>query len=56
MRETKRCRCGETIEAGDGWPGEGDETICQGCWEAYCDRTWWAMVAALAGEDAAGEG
>ncbi len=45
MSETQRCACGETIGPDDlRWPCEGDEEICQDCWEAYCDREWAAMV------------
>ena len=29
------------------WLGEAGRDICQDCWEAECDRSWWAMVNAV---------
>jgi hypothetical protein len=40
------CKCGEPH---DGWPGEGDGQLCQMCWEAECDESWWRMVMTLPG-------
>ena len=28
------CKCGQPS---DGWPDD----MCQDCWEADCDRSWW---------------
>ena len=42
MSEQTLCsRCGEPA---DGWPADGDGELCQNCWEAYCDATWWEEV------------
>jgi hypothetical protein len=42
----KTCKCGRAAE---GWPGEGkDDELCQDCWEEYCDRGWWFLMAAIA--------
>ena len=35
-REAVNCACGALSE---GWP----DNMCQNCWEAYCDREWWAQ-------------
>ncbi len=43
------CPCGEIAE---GWPGQGDEQLCQECWEAQCDRAWWDALARAAHDDA----
>jgi len=41
----RRCtNCGGRLD--EDWPdGEGG-FICQACWEAECDRTWWDAVVA----------
>ena len=38
---TPTCKCGEPH---DGWPGEDGGELCQMCWEAECDVSWWEMV------------
>ena len=35
------CKCGEPH---DNWPGKDGGELCQICWEAECDESWWAMV------------
>lgn len=35
------CPCGEPS---DGWPGDNGAELCQMCWEAHCDETWWEML------------
>ena len=39
-----KCKCGEPH---DGWPGNDGGFLCQMCWEAECDKSWWAMVVAF---------
>jgi hypothetical protein len=39
-----KCKCGE--QSG-GWPYE----MCQDCWEAYCDMTWWKEVENLSSNE-----
>lgn len=37
-------------EPNEGWPGNTgnpEELLCQMCWEAQCDESWWDMVEAL---------
>ena len=43
-KDEERCKCGEPH---DGWPGEDGGQLCQMCWEAECDKSWWEMVRAL---------
>ena len=43
-QDEERCKCGEPH---DGWPGEDGGQLCQMCWEAECDKTWWQVVNAL---------
>jgi hypothetical protein len=38
--------CGKQFDPADSMMG--DQGQCQNCWEAHCDRTWWAMHNALA--------
>lgn len=40
-----RCPCGALA---DGWPGEGDDELCQSCWEKACDEAWWEAHQAVA--------
>lgn len=45
MSESELCKCGKPH---DGWPGEnGEDQLCQDCWERECDKSWWQMVKAL---------
>ena len=37
--------CGEEFDPRDSLMGE--EGQCQDCWEAECDRSWWAMMKRL---------
>lgn len=38
------CKCGEPH---DGWPGDDGGELCQMCWEAQCDRSWWEYMRRL---------
>lgn len=38
------CTCGK---AHDGWPSKDGSLLCQDCWEAECDKSWWQMVIAI---------
>jgi hypothetical protein len=33
------CPCGELH---DDWPGNGQEKLCQMCWEAQCAESFWS--------------
>jgi hypothetical protein len=42
----KRCKdCGKEFDLRDSLMGE--EGQCQECWEAQCDRAWWAYMKQL---------
>lgn len=41
---SERCKCGEPH---DNWPGADGGMLCQMCWEAECDKSWWAQVKAI---------
>lgn len=40
-------RCGKHIAE---WPGDGDDELCQECWEAFCSESWWVLCAPFWGE------
>jgi hypothetical protein len=46
-QSTKTCsHCGRTQETGESWWPDVDldiqeDTLCQMCWEAQCDASWW---------------
>lgn len=42
--EEPKCKCGEPH---DGWPSNDGGQLCQMCWEAECDKSWWEMVRIL---------
>ena len=33
--------------AHDGWPAKGGGNLCQNCWEADADKSWWDMARQL---------
>lgn len=39
------CPCGQPH---DGWPGEGDDQLCQMCWEKACSDSWWRICGGAA--------
>jgi tRNA G26 N,N-dimethylase Trm1 len=45
-RETHCPECGRSIGTDETtWPGQAaDQEICQECWEASCDESWWELV------------
>ena len=48
MTRAKTCAdCGK--EPSEGWPDEDSKEgeLCQMCWEAQCDKSWWQMYDAL---------
>jgi hypothetical protein len=49
----KHCPCGEPSE---GWPGPGESELCQMCWEAQCDASWWRMVRGELGDTGGAHG
>ncbi len=43
--QSKKCKtCGQPH---DNWPAKDGGDLCQMCWEAECDKSWWEMVIAF---------
>ena len=44
--------CNREFDPRESLMGDEEQPQCQLCWEAECDRSWWAMMATVWGATA----